>query len=60
MAAADLRRDAAAACNAGRYDECLRLLDEAKQKDPLGDVSKVVRDLRASATTKLDVDGGTR
>jgi hypothetical protein len=60
VAAADLRREAAVACNAARYDECLRLLDEARQKDPLGDRAKVVRDLRERVKTMFDVDGGKK
>ncbi|HEY8019811.1 MAG TPA: hypothetical protein VIH93_01845 [Thermoanaerobaculia bacterium] len=60
VAAADLRRDAAVACSAGRYEECLRLLDQAKEKDPLGDRAKVVRDLRESAKTRLEMDGAKK
>ena len=45
-AAADLRHRAAAACDKGRTDECLSLLDQAAAKDPAGDTTPEVQRLR--------------
>jgi hypothetical protein len=48
-AAADLRHRAAAACDKGRADECLSLLDQAATKDPAGDTTPEVQRLRTKA-----------
>jgi len=48
-AAADLRHRAAAACDRGRADECLSLLDQAASKDPAGDTTPEVQRLRKKA-----------
>jgi hypothetical protein len=48
-AAADLRHRAAAACDKGRTDECLSLLDQAAAKDPAGDTTPEVQRLRNKA-----------
>lgn len=51
--ARDLRRRAAAACDADHPEDCLRLLDEAKAKDPAGDTSQDVQALRQQADVEL-------
>ena len=48
-AAANLRRTAAAACQEGRVDECLSLLDQAAAMDPAGDTTPEVQRLRKAA-----------
>jgi hypothetical protein len=48
--AANLRHRAAAACDEGRHDDCLSLLDEAAAKDPAGDTTPEVQQLRKKAT----------
>jgi hypothetical protein len=49
VAAANLRHRAAAALDDGRGDECLSLLDEAAAKDPAGDATPEVQQLRKKA-----------
>jgi hypothetical protein len=49
VAAAELRRRAAAACEGGRADECVSLLDQAAARDPAGDTTPEVRRLREKA-----------
>ncbi|HEY6460629.1 MAG TPA: hypothetical protein VIY73_10780 [Polyangiaceae bacterium] len=51
--AADLRRRAATACDAGRPDVCIALLDEAAKKDPAGDGKADVEALRREALEKM-------
>jgi hypothetical protein len=51
--AADLRRRAAAALAEKRAEECLTLLDEARDKDPAGDWTPDVRKLREDALRAL-------
>lgn len=51
--ARDLRRRAAVACNAGRAEACLALLDDAREKDPAGDGREEVRALRQQAEDAL-------
>jgi hypothetical protein len=48
-AAADLRRSAAAACEEGRADACVSLLDQAAAVDPAGDTAPEVQRLRKKA-----------
>jgi hypothetical protein len=48
-AVADLRQRAAAACDRGRLDECIFLLDQAAAKDPAGDTTPEVQRLRQKA-----------
>jgi hypothetical protein len=48
-AAANLRHRAAAALDEGRGDECLSLLDQAAAKDPAGDATPEVQQLRKRA-----------
>lgn len=43
---AELRKHAAAACDASRFDECLSLLDQAAARDPAGDKVPAVQELR--------------
>jgi hypothetical protein len=52
--AVQLRQRAAAACHAGEGKECLRLLDEARDKDPAGDTSPDVARLRDEAQHALE------
>ncbi|HEY3819125.1 MAG TPA: hypothetical protein VGL81_18280 [Polyangiaceae bacterium] len=52
-AAADLRHRAAAACDQGRADDCLAMLDEARAKDPAGDSAPEVLRLREKAASGL-------
>lgn len=49
-AAADLRREAAAACDAQRWNVCLAKLDAARALDPAGDTTPVVVQERQRAT----------
>jgi hypothetical protein len=53
-AAHDLRRRAAVACNAGRAEECLTLLDDAKKDDPAGDEAPEAKALRQRALRELE------
>jgi hypothetical protein len=48
--AAELGRRAATACDAGRAKECLSLLDQAREMDPVGDPAPEIRKLRERAT----------
>lgn len=48
-----LRQRAADALRDGKADECLKLLDEAKAKDPAGDVAPDVTGLRKRANDAL-------
>jgi hypothetical protein len=50
---AEQRAAAQAALDQGRPDECLRLLDRAKEKDPAGDASPPIRTLRDRAEHAL-------
>ena len=49
-AAAELRRKAAAACDAKQWSACLAALDEARALDPDGDGASTVKSLREKAT----------
>ena len=49
VAAANLRHRAAAACDDDRGEECLSLLDQAAAKDPAGDTTPEVQELRRRA-----------
>jgi hypothetical protein len=49
VTAADLRRLAAADCDAHEWDACLAHLEEARALDPAGDDAPAVRKLRAEA-----------
>jgi len=51
-AAADLRRDAVAACDAQRWGECLARLDAARSLDPAGDATA-----EAEATRRRAMEG---
>jgi hypothetical protein len=53
MTPSDQRKAAAAALAEGRPEECLQLLDRAKQTDPAGDATPDVRALRDRATRAL-------
>ena len=48
-----LRQPAFAACDAQRWAECLRLLDEARTIDPNGDQAPQVKEYRLKAETGL-------
>ena len=50
---AELRRDAAAACDAHRWSECISLLDGARDEDPAGDTTPDVQGLRERANKGL-------
>jgi hypothetical protein len=52
--ALQLRQRAAAACHAGEGRECLRLLDEARDRDPAGDKSPEIARLRDEAQRALE------
>jgi hypothetical protein len=63
VAAEDLRGRAATALDGGRPEECLRLLDEAKARDPQGDGAPSVVRMRREAKAMLENqadDGGWR
>jgi hypothetical protein len=49
VTAATLRHRATAACDEGRTDDCLSLLDQAAAKDPDGDTTPEVQRLRKKA-----------
>jgi hypothetical protein len=49
-AAADLRREAAAACDAQRWNVCLAKLDAARALDPMGDTASAVVQERQRAS----------
>ncbi len=51
--AGDLRRRAAAACNLSHPEECLALLDDAREKDPAGEAREDVKALRQRAEDQL-------
>jgi hypothetical protein len=53
MTPADQRKAAAAALDEGRPEECLRLLDRAKQADPAGDAKPDIQALRDRAQRAL-------
>ena len=53
-AAADLRRRAVRACDEGRAEDCLALLDEARAKDPAGDAVADVARARDKAVRTLE------
>jgi hypothetical protein len=48
-----IRQPAFAACDAQRWAECLRLLDEARTIDPNGDQAPQVKEYRLKAETGL-------
>jgi hypothetical protein len=48
-----MREKAFVACDARRYDECQRLLDEARAMDPDGDRTPQVKEYRQKAETGL-------
>ena len=48
-----MREKAFLACDAQRYNECLRLLDEARAMDPNGDRTSQVKEYRQKAETGL-------
>jgi hypothetical protein len=54
VAAPELRRRAAVACNADRAKECLSLLDRAREIDPAGDSTSDVQKLRQRASDLLE------
>ena len=49
VAAADIRRDAVAECDARRWDECLADLDRARALDPAGDETRPMQEARKQA-----------
>jgi len=51
--AGDLRRRAAAACNEGHPEQCMALLDDAREKDPAGEAREDVKALRHQAEDQL-------
>jgi DNA-directed RNA polymerase specialized sigma24 family protein len=53
VAAADLRRRAAAACATGHPEECVALLDQARAKDPAGDSAPEVLRMRDDAEREM-------
>jgi hypothetical protein len=53
VAAADLRHQAAAACDAKQWTACLAKLDQARATDPDGDGAPTVKALRDRATAGL-------
>jgi hypothetical protein len=53
LAARDLRRRASDALAAGNPGDCLRLLDEARAKDPEGDGAPQAKSMRARARMLL-------
>jgi len=53
IAPAELRRQAFDACAAGRWAECLSLLDEAREQDPAGDADAHVQSARRQAASHL-------
>jgi len=53
VAAADLRHQAAAACDAKQWTACLAELDQARADDPDGDDAPTVQALRGRATRSL-------
>ncbi|HEY8088175.1 MAG TPA: hypothetical protein VIF09_10030 [Polyangiaceae bacterium] len=54
VAAADLRRQAFAACDAQRWVECLTRFDEARRIDAAGDAVPEVQAARRRAASELD------
>ena len=52
--AADLRRRAAQACEALQPAVCMALLDEAAKRDPAGDATPDVAQLRRKAQRTLE------
>jgi hypothetical protein len=54
VAAADLRRRAAVACDAGYAKECLSLLDRARDIDPAGNSAPDIQKLRQHASDRLE------
>jgi len=53
VTAADLRRQAAAACDAARWSECLAHLDAARTADPDGDDAPTVKAMRERALREV-------
>ena len=51
--AAELRRNAVDACNAQRWDACLRNFDLARDRDPDGDKDPLVQEYRQRAERAL-------
>lgn len=58
-AAAELRRQAAAACDAKRWAECLADLDEARRLDPPGDDEESIKAQRDQAIRGIRGGSGT-
>jgi hypothetical protein len=54
LAAVDLRHRASAALDTGFPDECLALLDQAREKDPAGDATPDVTKLRGRARRAIE------
>jgi hypothetical protein len=54
VAAATLRRDAKTALGGGHPQECLQMLDEARERDPAGDADPDVQTLRKAAREMLN------
>ena len=52
--AVQLRQRAAAACNAGKGQECLFFVNEARERDPAGEDSDEVKLLRQVAQRELE------
>jgi len=53
VAAADLRREAAAACDTKQWSVCLAKLDQARAADPRGDDAPMVTALRVRAMAAI-------
>ncbi|HRI69480.1 MAG TPA: hypothetical protein PK156_34855, partial [Polyangium sp.] len=51
--AAELRQQALRHCDENRFDECVRMLDEAQVLDPLGDADSSIVTARKRATERL-------
>jgi hypothetical protein len=60
LQAESLRTQAADAFEASEWAHCLMLLDQAKVKDPKGDDTTAVKDMRRIATRKLGVTDASR
>jgi hypothetical protein len=54
VAAATLRREATAACDARSWSACLSKLDEARSADPAGDETPAMKSLRARALEGIE------
>jgi len=60
LEAESLRTQAADAFEASEWARCLMLLDQAKAKDPKGDDTTAVKDMRRIAQRKLGVTDAAR